>query len=296
MDLCHIQHHVYYLPGVVNIGVIAGRDGQAVLIDSGVGDRHAKQLLRALEPLGLTPAAIFNTHGHGDHTGGNAYIVEQTGARIYAPALDSVLLEYPEWATLCLFGGAEPIHELAVPRFAPRRSRPDVLVAEGAYDVAGVTVEALALPGHTGAHTGYCVRGVLFTGDLLSSAEELRDRRIGYSYSVTMRLASLQRLRQLPADYYVLSHDAVYADISDLLAANLAQIEETLDYLRARVAASPVEAHDLVSEYCARFGVSLRHVRDYYMVSPALHAYLSHLHNTGEITCTVQDGRLYWHT
>jgi len=91
LDLHRIQDDVYYIPGALNVGVIVGRDSQAVLIDSGIGDRSGRQILQLLEGQGLKPAAILNTHAHGDHTGGNAYIVERTGALVYAPELDAMI-------------------------------------------------------------------------------------------------------------------------------------------------------------------------------------------------------------
>ena len=68
-----------------------------------------------------------------------------------------------------MFAGAEPIHELAVPRFSARPSPVDVIVTEGKLSIAGTTIEAIPMPGHTGTHTCYRVGRVLFLGDLLSS-------------------------------------------------------------------------------------------------------------------------------
>ena len=90
MELQHIKDDVYYLSGIINIGVVAGEDGQAILIDSGLSDRSGRRILQALEAEGLRPVAVLNTHCHGDHSGGNAYLVEKAGVRVYAPLWDAM--------------------------------------------------------------------------------------------------------------------------------------------------------------------------------------------------------------
>ncbi len=105
MELQHIKNNAYYLRDVINIGVVVGEEGQAILIDSGLGDRSGRRILRALEAEGLRPVAVLNTHCHGDHSGGNAYLVEQAGVRVYAPLYDAMVLRQPVWGTLSVRRG-----------------------------------------------------------------------------------------------------------------------------------------------------------------------------------------------
>jgi glyoxylase-like metal-dependent hydrolase (beta-lactamase superfamily II) len=72
MELEHIKDNVYYPCWVINMGVVVGEEGQAILIDSGRGDRSGRRILLALETEGLRPVAVLNTHCQGDHSGGNA--------------------------------------------------------------------------------------------------------------------------------------------------------------------------------------------------------------------------------
>ena len=70
MHLQHVFNSVYYLPGASNIGLVIGDAQQAILVDTGVGQRSGRQLLQILEERNLHLVAILNTHGHGDHVGG----------------------------------------------------------------------------------------------------------------------------------------------------------------------------------------------------------------------------------
>ena len=298
MELQHIAGPVHILPGVVNVGVVVAEDNQAILIDTGLGDRGGRQVMECLTARGLRPTAIFNTHGHGDHTGGDAYIVEQSGARVYAPTLDAVLLENPLWGVICTFAGGEPIQELTVPRYFPRPCAVDVRVSEGEYSVAGVVIRAVPLLGHTGAHFGYEVAGALFTGDALAGEQEMAQAKISYAYSFTKQLDSLRRLAEYDRaqryDWYVLSHAAPRREIGALVAQNIARIEDLLQYITGLLTDRPAEAGDILSAVCRRFDLRLRHVRDYYLLYPTVHSCLSHLHNTGRIQYALEDNRLLW--
>ena len=295
MELEHIKDNVYYLRGVINIGVVLGEEGQAILIDSGLGDRSGRRILRALEAEGVRPVAVLNTHCHGDHSGGNAYLVERAGVKIYAPLHASVILRQPVWGTLCLFAGADPINELAIPRFSMRPSPVDVIVTEGEMTVDGVTVEVVALPGHTGTHTGYIASGVFFLGDALCSEQELENAGIPYGYSVTMRLDTLQKLRSYNCDYYLLAHGDLRRDIGELVELNRKRVEETLAFILDYLSRQPAEASDVMVAVCEHFGLQLHKVQEFFLLHPTIYSHLSHLHNRDEIAFKIEGNRLLWY-
>jgi len=296
LHLQHILNNVYYLPGASNVGLVIGMNQQALLIDTGIGQRSGRQLLRILEERNLSLAAIFNTHCHGDHVGGNAYLVQHTGAKVYAPLYDSVVLQYPIWGTLCMFGGADPIAKLRVPRFAPQPCPVDVIVTEGEIAIAGVTVQVVPLPGHTGTHTGYIVNDVFFTGDILAGEAELTNSAISYAYSITKRLQSLSKLRHYSCAYYVLGHGKIQRDISVLIDRNIARIKETLDFIQGYLAENAAEATEILRAVCKYYGTEIHNVRQYFLWYSTLHSFLSHLSNSGAITYEIRNNRLVWHT
>jgi hydroxyacylglutathione hydrolase len=132
--------------------------GRAAAIDPGV----AAPLLALLAERGLLLEAVLLTHGHHDHTGGVAALVEDCGCEVYGPA-------------------GVAVHGL---RDGER------------LDVCGTELEVLATPGHSDCDLCYYSRDdeLLFTGDTLFLCG--CGRVFGGDYA--RMWASLQRLAALP--------------------------------------------------------------------------------------------------
>jgi hydroxyacylglutathione hydrolase len=124
---------------------------EAAVVDPG-GD--AAELRLQLAQRGARCVAILITHGHFDHLGGVADLAEGTGAPVYMPEGERDRLErYPEFA----------------PAGVPGRAyTPDHLLHGGeTIEVAGITFECVAVPGHSSAHVAFYTDGCLLSGDLL---------------------------------------------------------------------------------------------------------------------------------
>ena len=111
---------------------------------------NAAESLRTLisERVGEKPVTVAFTHSHGDHTGMLPAMVEMPGVRFALPEADFTRL---------------------ADRFPADRFE---FFREGkTFDLGGLTVETIAVPGHTPGSTAYFVKGhnLLFTGDAVGS-------------------------------------------------------------------------------------------------------------------------------
>ena len=132
--------------GFVSVFVLDVGPGKVALVDAGK-DASGKAILAALARRGLTPgsvAAIFLTHGHGDHTAACKLFPD---AQIYA--LES---------------------EVALIGDAARVTHP--LKDGDVIDVGDVHVETFAVPGHTPGSAVYLALGTLFFGDSAGASKD----------------------------------------------------------------------------------------------------------------------------
>src|ERR671929_1858819 len=125
---------------------------EAVVVDPGDA---AADLRLELARAGARAAAILVTHCHYDHIGAVADLAEGTGAPVYMAREEAPVMAAPDEYYAALGVRVRP-HE------------PDVLLDGGeTFEVAGLEVETLLVPGHSPAHLAFFTDGCLFSGDVL---------------------------------------------------------------------------------------------------------------------------------
>ena len=142
---------------------------ETMVVDPAVAD----PVLAEAERRGWAISAIWNTHWHPDHTGGNQAIKDATGAPVIAPAAE-----------------------------AARIPTADRLVAEGDTVMLGAhAATVLETPAHTAGHITYHFAddAVVFTGDTLFA---MGCGRLFEGTAAQMH-ANLQRLSILPPETIV---------------------------------------------------------------------------------------------
>jgi hydroxyacylglutathione hydrolase len=120
-----------------NYAYLVHRDGrrEVVVIDASA----AGPVIAALDGADLTPVAVLCTHHHYDHVGGNEELEQRYGTPIYAFRGDR---------------GRVPGQSHDVDHEVP-------------FELAGLDVRPLHVPGHTRGAVAYCIGDGVFTGDTL---------------------------------------------------------------------------------------------------------------------------------
>jgi hydroxyacylglutathione hydrolase len=149
---------------------------EAIIIDPGLElPMEAQQIFDYIKEAGLKPKLIVNTHGHEDHTSGDAAIQSEYNIPIYIHKLDVTALEDIE-----------------------KNSYPlPVLLEEGStISFGNETIRVMHTPGHTPG--SICLVGdrVAFTGDTLFAGGIGRTDFSGGSDSEMER--SLKKMMSLP--------------------------------------------------------------------------------------------------
>ena len=190
----------------------AGAPG-AVVVDPGPLDEAHLAAVAATGPVQL----ILLTHGHPDHAEGAHLFHEMTGAPMAA------------------------VERRLTVDHAPLTGR------ETFSDVGGLTLRAVATPGHTADSVSFVVEADqpgLLTGDTIlgqgSTVVAHPDGRLA------PYLDSLARLRDLGPMLLLPGHGPVRPDASVLATAYLAHRAQRLEQVRAAVAAGDRSAHEVV--------------------------------------------------
>jgi glyoxylase-like metal-dependent hydrolase (beta-lactamase superfamily II) len=136
---------------------IARREGsdRAVIVDPG---DEADKLLRAIDALGVTLDAILLTHTHFDHVGAVAPVAKATGAEVWVPEIERVVL-------------ADIMSFVPWPGFGPFESYEAEHTLKGGerLELAGFEIDVLFTPGHSPGHVTFSIpdERAIFSGDVL---------------------------------------------------------------------------------------------------------------------------------
>ena len=137
-------------------------EGGAVWIDVGIESDGVllKETMADSDIAEEDLRGIFMTHGHGDHiTGALAF----PDVPVYAMAAEAPLI------------AGEEAPERPFPSGDPEPTGINVsepLDGDATVQLAGTTIEAYAIPGHTDGSAAYIVHGVLFLGDAASRTDD----------------------------------------------------------------------------------------------------------------------------
>lgn len=203
-----------------------------VLVDTCAGFENIAALVRDLTDL---PFAVLLTHSHYDHTGGSYFFQEVCIAQEDDGqwAYEAELARKAR-TTLIKRGQLTPDATFALQDGA----MPQVThVHEGdTFDLGGIHVEAVALPGHTPGSMGYLIQEerVLLSGDAVTPIMCLFFER---SLGIESYRQTLAKMATLPFDYFYTGHHDVGFPRSSLdsfdAAAEFAQQDRGITWQHA---------------------------------------------------------------
>jgi glyoxylase-like metal-dependent hydrolase (beta-lactamase superfamily II) len=118
----------------------------------------APVLLRAIEELGVELDGILLTHTHFDHIGAVAPVARATGAEVWVPGIEKVVLQdinaYVPWPEFGPFENWDAEHTLR---------------GGEKLELAGFEIDVIFTPGHSPGHVTFSIPSeqAVFSGDVL---------------------------------------------------------------------------------------------------------------------------------
>jgi glyoxylase-like metal-dependent hydrolase (beta-lactamase superfamily II) len=283
-ELIKVSEGCYYIDCPSKIGLLS--DGNsAYLIDSGNNKDAGKKALKHINARGLRLAAIYNTHSHADHIGGNRYLQEQTGCRVYAKGIECDFTNHPILEPAFLWGGfphSELRHKFLLAEDSIAAPITDAVLPAG--------VELIPLPGHSFDMVGFKIGGCAFIADCLSSPETLDKYGIGFIYDVEEYLKTLDSVGQMQADIFIPSHAAPTDNIAPLAEYNKQKVISIAEQI-ADICKAPKSFDAVLDQVFRHYSLTMTH-EQYVLIGSTVRSYLAYLHTIGEVIPVIDNNRM----
>lgn len=289
-ELIQITDRSYYINSPSKIGLIKTDDKNVCLIDSGNDKDAGKKFLKIINENGWQLTAIYNTHSHADHIGGNKYLQSQTGCKIFAPGTECDFTNHPILEPAFLYGGF-PSNDLRHKFLMASESAALPLTREKLC--AGI--EIIPLPGHSFDMVGFMIPdGTAFIADALSSRQTLDKYRIGFIYDVSAYLETLEKIKTIGAKLFVPSHAEPTEDIKELADYNAETVHEIAERI-LKICKTPKFFEQILKELFEMFSLDMNPIQ-HVLVGSTVRSYLSWLSGNGKIKGFFDNNMLLWET
>ena len=287
-ELNQVSGNSYYIQSPAKIGLVRLNDTDVCLIDSGNDKEAGRKVRQLLDQNGWHLTTIYNTHSNADHIGGNQYLQNQTGCKVYAPGIECDFTRHTLLEPAFLYGGYPPKdlrHKFLMAKPSDAQELTAACLPEG--------FEWLSLPGHFFDMVGFRTPDdVVYLADCVSSRETLEKYRIGYIYDVAAYLETLERVAAMTARAFVPAHAEVTEDIAPLARYNMDAALEVGERITA-LCAQPVTFEELLKGLFDHYGMAMS-FQQYALIGSTVRSYLTWLQETGRVAAEFADNRMLW--
>ena len=295
MKLEKINGNTYYINAPTNIGVYTFKNKNCMLIDTGSSNSQGRKIDLLLEENKLHPKYIINTHNHIDHCGGNNYFTDKyPGCLVYTSEQEKVFMEYPEIYQAILSSAISTINM----EKGNKGLKVDFTLEYGTNKINDEKLEVLELKGHSIENIGITTPDkVCFLGDSIFSDEIMEKYGLPNLLNVQAALDSLNKMKDLSADFYVLSHcDSVLeqAEFNTLIDSNIENINKYIGQIIVLLE-SPLTREELLENMIVLNEFSLK-IHQYNLYSSSLSAFLIYLSSKDDIKSTLENGKVYYYS
>ncbi len=287
-ELVQVSEKCYYINCPAKIGVYAPDKDHVYLVDSGNDKDAGRKVRQILDKNGWHLAAILNTHSNADHIGGNKYLQEQMGCKVYSGGIEAAFTKYPVLEPSFLYGGY-PCKDLRHKFLMAQESD----VADFSDESFPKEIEVIPLPGHFFDMVGFRMPdNVVFLADCISSRETLDKYAVSFIYDVGAYLETLDKVEKMEAAMFVPAHADASADVKGLVRYNSDKVHGVADRILS-ICKEPMCFERILQEVFKGYGLSMN-FEQYVLVGSTVRSYLSWLKDTGKVAAEFQDSMLLW--
>lgn len=287
-ELRQVGERTYYLDCPTRVGIFHHGDRDVCLIDSGSDKSVGRKLQVILEAQGWNLTAIFNTHSHADHIGGNNLLQSRLGCPIYAPMSEMAFVTAPELESSVLFGGFG--HKgLRNKFFRAQPSTCGLLTPE-------ILPEGLTythIDGHASTQVAFhTCDDVWFLADGVVAQDTLEKYGATYTYDVENFLKSLDIIEGLEGKLFIPAHAEPVADIKPLVAANRKAAQDFIQVV-LQSCQTPTCFDYLLKSVFEALHMDLT-IGQHALIGSTTRSYLSYLLDTHQVKPRIENNLMVW--
>lgn len=287
-ELNQVGERSYYINCPAKIGIYKPDDTDVYLIDSGNDKDAGRKVRKILSENGWNLKGIINTHSNADHIGGNKYLQQQTGCKIFADGIEAAFTRHPILEPSFLYGGY-PCKDL----------RHKFLLASES-DVSEITdsdfpkeLEVIPLHGHFFDMIGIRTPDdVMFLADCISSKSTLEKYQITFIYDVAEYLNTLDKVESMKAAMFVPAHSDVTSDITGIVQLNRQKVFDISNNIQS-ILKTPMCFEELLKQLFDEYGLVMN-FEQYVLAGSTVRSYLSWLKDNEKIKAVFTDNLLLW--
>ena len=287
-ELIQVGERSYYINCPAKIGIYKPDDTDVYLIDSGNYKDAGRKVRKILSENGWNLKGIINTHSNADHIGGNKYLQQQTGCKIFADGIEAAFTRHPILEPSFLYGGY-PCKDL----------RHKFLLASES-DVSEITdsdfpkeLEVIPLHGHFFDMIGIRTPDdVVFLADCISSESTLDKYQITFIYDIAEYLNTLDKVESMEAAMFVPAHSDVTSNITGIVQLNRQKVFDISNDIQS-ILKTPMCFEELLKLLFDEYGLVMN-FEQYVLVGSTVRSYLAWLKDNDKIRAVFTDNQLMW--
>ncbi len=280
----------YYINCPAKIGVYDAGDGSVYLIDSGNDKDAGRKVRQILDKNNWHLKGILNTHSNADHIGGNRYLQNQTGCKVFAGGIEAAFTKYPILEPSFLYGGY-PCRDLRHKFLLAQ----DCAVTDFSDESFPREIEIIPLPGHFFDMTGFRLPDqTVFLADCISSKATLEKYAVSFIYDVDAYLKTLDKVEQMEAAFFVPAHAEASGDVKELVQFNRAKVHEIAGRI-LEICGEPAGFERILQKLFEQYRLVMN-FEQYALVGSTVRSYLAWLRDQGRLAVEFEDNLLLWKT
>ncbi len=287
-ELVQVGENSFYIQCPAKIGLYRLNENEVCIIDSGNDKNAGRKVRQILDKNGWKLKAIFNTHSHADHIGGNLYLQKQTGCKIYASGIECDFINNNIFEPAFLYGGCPPKdlrHKFLMAEQSRALPLDPKALPEG--------MEIIDLKGHSFDMVGFRTPDdVLYIADCLSSYAALEKYGIVFLYDPAAYVETLKKVQTFEGRMFVPAHAEAAEDVRELAQANIDKVCEICISI-LEICSKPACFEYILKMLFEKYKLEMT-FEQYVLVGSTVRSYIARLRDEGRLNLEFKDSMMYW--